>query len=152
MVLLEFGIFLEQALDLVDGVQDGGVVLAAEGAADLGERGVGELAGEVHRDLAGEGDGLGAVLGPHVGELDAEELGRLPLDVLDGDDLLFLAPEVGEDLLGELDAHLAAGERAEGDHPGERALDLADVGLDAAGDEVGDVVGRAGPARSPPSS
>ena len=46
-----------------------------------------------------------------------------------------------EHLLGELHAHLAAAERAEGDHAGERALDLADVGLDAAGDEVGDVVG-----------
>ena len=58
---------------------------------------------------------------------------------------LFLAPEVGEHVLGEFDAHLAPGEGAEGDHPGERALDLADVGLDAAGDQVGDVVGQADP-------
>ena len=78
-------------------------------------------------------------------ELDAEELGDLPLDVLDGDDLLVLAPEFGEDLLGQLHAHLAAGEGAEGDHPGERALELADVGLDAAGDEVGHVVGEPHP-------
>ena len=102
--------------------------------------------------LAREGHGLGAVLGAHVGELDAEELGGLPLDVLDGDDPLFLAPQVGEDVLGQLDAHLASGQGAVGDHPGERSLDLADVGLDAAGDQIGDVVGQDRPARSPLSS
>ena len=76
-------------------------------------------------------------------ELDAEEVADLPLDLLDGDDLLFLAPQVGQHFLGEVDAHLAAGEGAEGDHPGERALELADVRLHAAGDQVGDVVGQA---------
>ena len=48
----------------VDRVQDGGVVLAAEGAADLGQGGVGELAGEVHGHLPREGDGLGARSSP----------------------------------------------------------------------------------------
>jgi hypothetical protein len=64
-----------------------GVVLAAEGSADLGKGGVSEVAGEVHRDLAGEGDGLGAVLCAHVGELNGEELAHLALDVFDRDDL-----------------------------------------------------------------
>ena len=50
-----------------------------------------------------------------------------------------------EDLLGEVDAHLAAAQRAEGDHARERALELADVGLDATGDQVGDVVGQPDP-------
>src|SRR6266852_3544032 len=86
--LLEFGILLDESLDLGDGVQDSGVILAAEGPPDLGERGVGELAGEVHGDLAREGDPPGAVLGPHVRHPDAEELGRFSLNVLDGDDLL----------------------------------------------------------------
>ena len=80
MVFLNLGSSCEQSLDLLDGVQNGGVILAAEGAADFGEGGVGELAGEVHGDLARERDGLGAVLGAHVGELDAEEVGRLALD------------------------------------------------------------------------
>ena len=39
----------------------------------------------------------------------------LSLDVLDRDELRVLAPEVGEDLLGEL-SYLAAGQRAEGEH------------------------------------
>src|SRR5712671_985784 len=121
------------------------MVLAAERPPYLGERGVGELAGEVHRDLPGEGDRLGPVLGAHVAELDPEELGDFPLDMLDRDDLLVLTPEVGEDLLGELHAHLAAAERAERDHAGERPLDLADVGLDATGDEIGHVIGKPDP-------
>jgi hypothetical protein len=56
--------------------------LAPRARPDLGERGVGQLASEVHRDRPGEGC-LGAVPSPHVTELDAEELGDLPLDVLD---------------------------------------------------------------------
>ena len=35
--LLEFGILVEEVLYFLDGVEDGGVVLAAEGAADFGE-------------------------------------------------------------------------------------------------------------------
>src|SRR5262245_56479271 len=50
--LLEFWIVLEKRLDLGDGVKDGGVILAAEGPADLGEGLIGELSGEIHRDLA----------------------------------------------------------------------------------------------------
>src|SRR5205807_2351669 len=80
--LAELGIFLEEGLDLVDRVQDGRVVLAAEGAADLGERGVGELTREVHRDLPREGDGPRPVLRLEVGELYAEELGDASLDLL----------------------------------------------------------------------
>ena len=121
------------------------MILAAEGAADLGERGVGELAREVHRDLAREGDGLRPVLGLEIRDLDPEEVADLPLDLVDRDDLLFLAPELAENLLREIHRHLPTGERAEGDHPRERALELPDVGLDAARDQVGDVVGHPHP-------
>ena len=102
MVFLNLGSSCSKVLHFVDGVENGRVILAAEGAADFGEGGVRELAGEVHRDLTRERDGLGAALGAHVGELDAEEVGGLPLDVLDGDDFLVLAPEIGEDFLGEI--------------------------------------------------
>src|SRR2546425_8985498 len=47
---------------------------------------------------------------------------------------LFRSPELAEDLLREVDAHLATGQGAERDHPGERALQLADVRLDPARD------------------
>jgi len=42
--------------------------------------------------------------------------------------------------LGEIHGHVAAAECAEGDQAGERAFDLADVGVDAAGDQGGHVV------------
>ena len=93
--LLEFWIVLEEGADLGDCMEDGGMVLAAKRSADFGEGSMGELASEVHGDLTRESHRLGAVFGAHVGELDAEELGRLPLDVLDGDDLLFFSPEFG---------------------------------------------------------
>src|SRR6476619_1543415 len=41
----------EQLPDLLVGVHDRGVVAAAELLADLGQRQLGELAAEVHRDL-----------------------------------------------------------------------------------------------------
>ena len=99
-----------------------------------------ELAGEVHGDLPRECDGLGTPLGAHVGELDAEEVGGLPLDLLDGDDFLFFAPEIREDFLGEIGIHVASAQGAEGDHAGEGALDLADIGFDATGDQISDVI------------
>src|SRR3990172_12345963 len=70
--LLELRVFLNEELQLGDSVDDRRVILAAEGAADVTERRVGELTREGHGDLAREGDRLGAVLGAHVGELDAE--------------------------------------------------------------------------------
>src|SRR5215467_14868016 len=90
--LLELRVLLDHRLELGDRVEDGGMVFAPERAPDVTQRRVGELAREIHSDLAGEGDRFGPVLGAHVGELDAEELCRLALDVLDGDDSLLLAP------------------------------------------------------------
>src|SRR5215510_4157842 len=90
--LLELRVLLDHRLKLGDRVEHRGVVLAAEGAADVAQGSVSELTREIHGDLAGEGHRLGPVLGAHVGELDAEELCRFALDVLDGDDALFLAP------------------------------------------------------------
>src|SRR5713226_741430 len=78
-----------QGVDLVDGMQDGGVVLAAELSANLRQRGRGKLLDQVHGNLAGEGDGFG--IAPHLQILLAqpELLADTLLDELDGD-LLFL--------------------------------------------------------------
>jgi hypothetical protein len=122
-------------------VEDRGVVLAAEALADVGKRVAGELPGEVHRDLAGKGDGLRAGLGAEVVRLDAEDLAHAALDVVGGDQALLGAPDVREDLVGEIETEIAAGEAAEGADPNERALELADVGLDLVRDEEGEVVG-----------
>ena len=94
--LAQFGIFLEQHLHLIHGVQNRGVILAAEGAAHLGQGRVGELARQVHGDLPGECDGLCPILRLEVGEPNAEEIADLPLDLVDRDELLLLAPELAE--------------------------------------------------------
>src|SRR3990172_2601096 len=138
--LAQFGVFLEQQGDLIHSVQDSGVILPAERAADLQQGGGGKLAGEVHGDLAWEGDGPRSGFRLEVRQLDAEEVGHLPQDLFEGNDPLVFAPEVREDILGEVGGHLPTGQRAEGDHAREGALKLADVGLDAAGDQVGHIV------------
>ena len=60
---VEVLVVLALQIDLLDGVQDGGVVLAAELAADLGQRGLGEVLAEIHGDLAREDDLARVVLG-----------------------------------------------------------------------------------------
>ncbi len=85
------------------GVEDGAVVAAAEGVADFAEGGFGELAGEVHGDLAGEGDVGGAAFAGHVREADVEVLGDAGLDLIDGDGAArFLLEEVLEQVLEAL--------------------------------------------------
>ena len=65
--------------DALVGVDNCGVV-AAEAAADLGEADVGQLAREVHGDLAGEGDLGAAVAGEQAVAGEAEGLGGGVLD------------------------------------------------------------------------
>ena len=62
-------------------VQDGRVVAVAERAADRRQGLVGELAREVHGDLAGPGDGGGAARGEQRVDRDAEGGGGLLLDL-----------------------------------------------------------------------
>src|SRR5712691_10093495 len=55
-------VLADQTRDLGRGVDDGGVVAAAEFLADLRERRVGQLAREVHRDLARVDDVMRALV------------------------------------------------------------------------------------------
>src|SRR3954453_8721503 len=66
------------------GVQDGGVVAAAEGAADRRQRLVGQLAREVHGDLARPGHGRSAAGGQQLVERDSERGTRLLLYLAHG--------------------------------------------------------------------
>ena len=59
--VLEFG-------DLAAGVQDCGVIPAAEVGTDFRQAMVGQLLGQGHRDLAGPGDGACAARGVQVGD------------------------------------------------------------------------------------
>ena len=58
----------------VHGVQNGGVIAPADAAPDLRKTVLGELAGEVHRDLTGRCDGRAAIARQERGSLDPELL------------------------------------------------------------------------------
>lgn len=94
--LMKLGVLLALFGDLVVGVQDGRMVTAAEEVADLRQRGVGELAAEVHGNLARERDAARAFLGMEVLDADLEVGGDNLLDDLERD--LFLMA-VREDVL-----------------------------------------------------
>src|SRR3712207_4228745 len=88
--------------DLGGRVHHGRVVAATEGAADLGQRLVGELAAQVHGDLPRVGERLRAARPYEVGLLDAEVAADFVLDELDRDlTVRRVHQDVLEDLLGE---------------------------------------------------
>ena len=60
--VVQIVVTLPHFLDLLDGMQDGGVMLSTEVTADLRERGVGKLLHQKHRYLARIGDLAGVAL------------------------------------------------------------------------------------------
>ncbi len=140
--VLERGILLDERLDLGDGVKHRGVILAPERPSNFAERRVRELPSQIHGNLTRKGHGPSPVVAPDVRELDAEELGGLRLDVVDGGRSIFLAPEPAEDFVGEAERQLAPAERLEGEQACEGPFDLSDVRLDPARDQLGDLVGQ----------
>src|ERR1700730_18734119 len=72
-----------QLFDLAHRVHDGGVIAAAELAADLRQRSHGQLFGEIHRDLTRASDGAGPTIGGHLAQFYIEVFGDLLLDFVD---------------------------------------------------------------------
>ena len=140
--LLNSGSSLPQLLDLADAVDDRRVVFSTEFLADLGQGGLGQLLGQVHGDLAGEGDLGRVVLGLELGRLDLELVADELLDLFHSDDRRRRIEEALEGLLGQVEVDPLALEGGEGDDPAQVALELADVGLDLVGDVEGDALGQ----------
>src|SRR6266852_7719 len=131
-----------QGIDLVDRVQDRRMVLAAELPADLRQRRRGELFDQVHGDLAGKGDGFRIAAHLQVLLAQAELLAHALLNELDGDLLLLRGDDVLEHLLGGGQVDVGAGQRSVSQQASQRALELADIRFDRAGDEFGHLVGQ----------
>src|SRR5262249_22395598 len=112
-----------ESVDLVNRVQDGGVVLAAELPADLRQRRRGELLHQVHGDLAREGDGLGVAAHLQVLLAQPELLADALLDQVDGDLLLLGGDDVPEHLLGGAQGDRGAGQQAISEEPRQRAFE-----------------------------
>lgn len=77
-----------ERVDFVDGMEHGGVVLAAELASDFRQRGGGELLHQVHGNLARVGDGFRVRAHLQVFGAELEVLADALLDQFDGDALI----------------------------------------------------------------
>src|SRR3954465_6444943 len=93
--------------DRADGVEDRGVVAAAEVAAYFFQAVPGVFAGEVHADLSWEGDGLVAFFALEVAGADVVVGGDAVDDLLDGDAALFGGAGFAEGGAGEFHVDLA---------------------------------------------
>src|SRR5690349_9480968 len=78
-------VLADQARDAVHAVHDRGVVAPAELGADLGKRLVGQLAAQVHRDVARQDDDLRALVAAQVDQAHAVGVADGLLDLLDRD-------------------------------------------------------------------
>ena len=107
------------------------------------ERTLGHLPREEHGDLAREGDVFRAPLAGHVGQPDVEMLRHLLLDDFDADRVAaFLVQDFAQQALDHFERQLLAGERGVGGHADQRAFQPADVGADAVGEEIHDLLGQ----------
>src|SRR5207249_4726973 len=143
--LLEAGcevrVLCQRVFDALASVHHGGVVAATELLADAGQRCVGEFTGQVHGNLAGERDTLRPALGAHLFDAQPEVFGRGALDQLDRNGTTSGSREQGlEDLRGQVYGDRGAGQAGVRDHADQRALEFADVGLNALGDKLRDLV------------
>src|SRR5215470_6866465 len=133
---------LAHLFDLVDGVKHGGVMLAAELAPDLGQRGFCQVLGQVHGDLPRIDDRAGIVLGLNFDQTQTELLRDRLLNGLDGHLSCLRVDEVLQDLLGVGKRDLGADQRRVGHKADKGAFQLANVGPDVGGDEQRDIGGQ----------
>ena len=114
------------------------MVAAAERAPDRRQRRVGELAREVHGDLARPGRRPAARLGEtsSSSEMSKSWQMRRWISSTERAARAQVRVEAAEHLLGERRRDRPAGQRAEGDDADQRALERADVGVDALGDQL----------------
>ena len=98
----QVGVLRKQAFDLLDGTDDGRVILAAKTTANLWEARAGELARQLHGYHARPGHGLQALRSPEIVQLDIEVRRHLALDGFDVETLWSCAHQVLQDFLSEL--------------------------------------------------
>ena len=129
--------FSHQLLDLLERVDDRGVVPSAELPGDGGERQVGLIPHHVHADLTSRDQRALAALA--LQGIDGEaEVVRSDLEHAIGREglLLGLLQEVDQQPLGDLDGDRYLVQAGVGRHPDQGALELADVRRDTGGDEL----------------
>ena len=139
--IIELDIFVAFFGDLVVGMDDRGMIPAAKAAADLGQRGVGELAAEIHGNLPGEGKVARPFLGKKIIDIDLE-VGRDDLlDDLQCDLLGLIGREdILEGLGYEFGCNRLMVQGGVGNDPCKSTFKLTDICIDAARDIDHDII------------
>ena len=134
--MVEFRLLGAGVGDLAHGVQYRGVVAATEQITDFRQAFLGQLLGQVHGDLARQGDIGGPAFRIHVGHLDLVEVRHGLLDVLDRDLTVGHRQQVLQRFLADIHReHVAAVEAGIRQHLAQRAFQFADVAAQMLGDE-----------------
>ena len=150
--LADIGVHLHAVFHEAAGVEDGAVIAATEGFADGVERAFGHLARQIHGHLAREGDVFRPAFAGHVGEADVKMLGHPFLDDFDADgEPAFFMEDFAQQPFDDFNAQLFAGERGVGSDANERAFEPADIGANATGEEIQDVLRQGDTHESAPS-
>src|SRR6185369_531209 len=121
---------LPSDVNLVDGMQHRGVMLAAKLATDLRQGSFGEMLGQVHGDLPGIDNGARVVLGLDLDQAQSELLSHCLLDRLDRDLAGLGVDKILQHLLGVGQRDLGADQRRMRYQADERAFQFANVGAD----------------------
>src|ERR1700677_1660505 len=129
-----------QLFNLINRMQHGGVMLPAELPANFRQRRGGQLLHDVHRHLARERDGARVTANFQILFAKIEMLTDALLDQVDGHALFLRRDDVAQNLLRGGQGDGCAGQRSVGHQACQGAFELANVGLDGAGDVFGDVI------------
>ncbi|PAV66171.1 hypothetical protein WR25_02116 [Diploscapter pachys] len=133
---VDIAVLIAQFLDLAHRVDDGRMVAPTELAPDLGQRARRQALRQIHGNLARAGDGAAAARRHQIERLQLEMLADELLDLVDRHAPLRPAQHVAQRRQREIQVDTVAGQLRIGDHAVQRAFQLADVGVDARGQQV----------------
>src|SRR5262249_17756080 len=134
------GILLAKLLHAANGAHHGRVVSVAERAPELGEAATDSLTADVHGHVSREGDALVPILAQQLAARETEVAAHGSLDFLDARRVRSRRRNHGNLGIRELLIDGPTCERRLGGEPDQGSLELADVRLDALGEQHRDVV------------
>ena len=117
------------------------MIPSAEGFADGGQGHIGQLAAQIHGYLTRSGDGLGALFAVHILDGGIKVFSGDFLNIIRVNVVLPGDEQIGQGFPGKIEIDGFAVKFGVGDHSGQRALKLPDIGMNVVGDKAHDVVG-----------
>ena len=121
-------------------MQNGRMFAAAKLLADFRQTEIGHLTAEINRNMPRIGNRPVTALGRQFGNAKAEEFSCFLLNKIYVNAFAIRRDEVGQRILAQFKSRRFVEKTTVGQHPMQRAFQLADIGLDFFGDEPDDVV------------